>query len=536
MRRVLALVLFPLTSTAGMRQTSVICVPPLLQQYISFRSDTSLRSGFTSWADDKRFENLCRCKGTTKVAGYCGRTFGGGPRFRSDFLHQLEVYLVAVEVDAGDLDGDFVAEDKVLGVFDGDHGDESFAAGGLELDKEAEIGYAGDEAGEDLAHMVFHPHGLEHLDGVAFGPGSLLFARRAVLAFILQFFARQCFFFPGEDIFLHEAVDHEVGIATDGRGKMGVMTESKAIMADVVSRVNGLCLGTDSEHIDRPLDRFLRDLMMSHFGGHGTLAFELLHFLEFFGVRQVMNAIDEGSTGTDGFGYRTVGEEHELLDEVVRFVRLLKIDLRWEAVLIQTESHLVLLDGERSAGNPFGAEFLSHFVESCQGFRDLGITRCRGLDNSLRFVVIKTCIGADDGAADLIFEYPRVGVHREDDGHAEFVFAGSQRTFVVTQFFGQHGDHAVDEIDGCTALVGLVIDLRAGFDIERHICDVDADLVEGLCRDLVITWGRDQFKRQGIIEVFGIGGIDGESEDLAHVPAAYYFVGYIVLKKHILLI
>ena len=115
----------------------------------------------------------------------------------SDYLHQLEVNLVAVEVDAGDLDGDFVAEDEVLGVFDGDHGDESFAAGGLELDKEAEIGDAGDEAGEDLAHMVFYPHGLEHLDGVAFGLGSLLFARRAVLAFILEFFAGQCFFFPG---------------------------------------------------------------------------------------------------------------------------------------------------------------------------------------------------------------------------------------------------------------------------------------------------------------------------------------------------
>lgn len=279
------------------------------------------------------------------------------------FLHQLEVNLVAVEVDAGDLDGDFVAEDEVLGVFDGDHGDESFAAGGLELDKEAEIGDAGDEAGEDLAHMVFHPHSLEHLDGVSFGLGSLLFARRAVLAFILQFFARQCFFFPGEDIFLHEAVDHEVGIATDGRGKMGVMTESKAIMADVVSRVNGLCLGTDSEHIDRPLDRFLRDLMMSHFGGHSTLAFELLHFLEFFGVRQVMNAIDEGSTGTDGSSDGAIRKEHEFLDEMMGFVGGFEVYLDGIAVFVEAEAHLVLLDGKGTVGYSLGTEFGCQAVE-----------------------------------------------------------------------------------------------------------------------------------------------------------------------------
>ena len=85
-----------------------------------------------------------------------------------------------------------------------------------------------------------------------------------------------------------------------------------------------------------------------------------------------MYTIDEGSSGTDGFGYRTVGEEHELLDEMVRFVRLLKVDLRWEAVLIQSETHLVLLDGERSVGNPFCAEFLR---EGVKGSKNLLQTR-----------------------------------------------------------------------------------------------------------------------------------------------------------------
>ena len=396
------------------------------------------------------------------------------------FLYQLKVDLGAVEVDAGDLDGDFVTEDEVFGMLDGGHMDESFAAGVFQLDKEAEIGDAGDEAGEDLAEMVLHPHGLVHLDRVAFGLGSLLLTRRAVLAFLLEFLAGQCFFFPGEDILLHEAVDHEVGIAANGRGEMGVMAESQAVMADVISRVNGFGLGPDREHIYRALDGFLRDLMMSHFGGHGALAFELLDILEFFGIGEVMDAIDEGSSGTDGFGYGAVGKEHEFLDEMMGFVRGFEVDLDGMAMFIEAKAHLILLDRESAIGDALGTEFGGERIEDFEGFRNLGIPEYRYIDalkNGLGLVVIEAGIGADDGAADLIFEYVRIGVHGEDDGHAEFVFIGAEGTFVVAQFLGEHGEDAVDEIDGGAALVGLVVDLGAGADVERHVGDVNANLI-----------------------------------------------------------
>ena len=257
----------------------------------------------------------------------------------------------------------------------------------------------------------------------------------------------------------------------------------------------------------------------------------MLCVLEFLSVGQVVDAIDEGSSGAYSLGYRTVGEEHELLDKVVRLVRGLKIDLRREAVLIESEAHLVLLDCERSVGNPLGAEFLRKGVKGRYRVHyesPLGLTRFRVesvslpcflyisaisalLYDLLRFVVVEARVGANNGSTDLIFEYPRVGIHREDDGETEFVFAGAEGAFVVAQFLGEHGQYAVHKIDGGSALVRVFICFRTRAHVKTHIRDVDADSI-----------GRFAclFKRKGVIEVFGVRRIDGKSEHLAHISAA----------------
>ena len=257
----------------------------------------------------------------------------------------------------------------------------------------------------------------------------------------------------------------------------------------------------------------------------------MLCVLQFLSVGQVVYPIDEGSAGADGFGYRTIGEEHELLDKVVRLVGGLKIDLRREAVLIEPEAHLVLLDCERSVGNPLCAEFTGEGVKGRYRVHDespLRLTRFRVesvslpcflyisaisalLYNLLRFVVIEARVGANNGSADLIFEYPRVVVHREDDGHAEFVFAGSQRTLIVTQLLGEHRQDAIDEINGGPALVRVLIYLRTRAHVKGDVGDVDTNSI-----------GRFAylFKRKGVIEVLGVRRIDGKSEGLTHVSAA----------------
>ena len=100
------------------------------------------------------------------------------------------------------------------------------------------------------------------------------------------------------------------------------------------------------------------------------------------------------------------------------------------------------------------------------------------INDVLHFVVIESCVGADDGAAYFIFKNARVCVHKEDDGHTQFVFTGPQGAQVVAQFFGQHGDDAVHEIGGGAAFIGVVIGFRTGFDIMGDIGDVNAYLEE----------------------------------------------------------
>ena len=93
-------------------------------------------------------------------------------------------------------------------------------------------------------------------------------------------------------------------------------------------------------------------------------------------------------------------------------------------------------------------------------------------------VVVQTVIGANDCAADLIFEHMRVSIHGEDDRHTEFVFVGPERTFVVAEFFGQHRQYAVDEINGSAASISIIVHFGVRADVERDIGYVDSDAID----------------------------------------------------------
>ena len=110
----------------------------------------------------------------------------------------------------------------------------------------------------------------------------------------------------------------------------------------------------------------------------------------------------------------------------------------------------------------------------------------RMVDQRLRFFVVEAYIRPDDRTAYFIFKYARVRkpqfsrrvarhLEREDDRHAEFVFSGAERAEVVAEFLGQHGQNAVNEIDGRTAAVGIVVNFCPRADIMGHIRDMHPD-------------------------------------------------------------
>ena len=77
--------------------------------------------------------------------------------------------------------------------------------------------------------------------------------------------------------------------------------------------------------------------------------------------------------------------------------------------------------------------------------------------------------GAEFGSDDFA---GRVDLHL--DGKSPAVLARAQAADVVGQALGQHGQGQAGEIDAGGALVGLVVEGRAGPDIEGYVGDMDA--------------------------------------------------------------
>ena len=55
-----------------------------------------------------------------------------------------------------------------------------------------------------------------------------------MFAFIFEFFAGHGLFLSCQDVFLDEAVNHEVGVSANGGSEMGIVRESESVMTDVI--------------------------------------------------------------------------------------------------------------------------------------------------------------------------------------------------------------------------------------------------------------------------------------------------------------
>ena len=124
-------------------------------------------------------------------------------------------------------------------------------------------------------------------------------------------------------------------------------------MSDVIGRIDGFGLRSDCKEVN-----CLRRYPRAHFAG------ECFDGIQFLSIGEVMYAIDEGSTGSDGSCDGPVSEEHKFLNELMCFVMRFEIDFYGIAMFVKSEVHFVLFDSERSGGQAFRTEFLRKRVES----------------------------------------------------------------------------------------------------------------------------------------------------------------------------
>ena len=332
-------------------------------------------------------------------------------------------------------------------------------------------------------------------------------------------------FAPGE-VVRQQAVHHHVGIAADGRREVRVAGKRQSVVADVVGRVVGFGHGAHGHRrngvlLGRTLD--LREELV-HLPGDGA-AFrgfedvaeaedELPEPVELLLARGVVHAIDHRARhGTALFAaavaaelrHAAVGQQHELLDHLVRFLLLLEVDAQRPAVLVEPEFHLLAVERDRAVAEPLAAQSLGQTVER-QNL--LGVVAAARLDHLLRLGVGEAAVGVDHRAAEPFVENLEVLVEREDRRETETRLVGAQRAELVREPLGQHRHGAVHQIDRRAALYGLVVDRRVRADVVRDVGDVHADLPHAVAHPA---------HRQRVVEVLGVGRVHGEGHRVAEV-------------------
>ena len=131
-------------------------------------------------------------------------------------------------------------------------------------------------------------------------------------------------------------------------------------------------------------------------------------------------------------------------------------------------------------------------------------------DHGLHLFIGVSAARLDDGLANPLVVDLGIVVHLEDYAESQFLLVGTERADIVAELLGEHGDGAVDEVDACATVEGFFVDGGAFLHIVRHIGDVDTHLPVAVFHLL---------QADGIVEVLGVGRVDGDGEGLAEVTA-----------------
>ena len=219
-----------------------------------------------------------------------------------------------------------------------------------------------------------------------------------------------------------------------------------------------------------------------------------------------------------GLGYRAVGQQHEFFDEFVGFFRFFGVYTDGTAFFVDDEFHFLTVEVDGSVCETLLAQSHSQAIE-CEDF--VCTVSFPAFDYLLGFFISKTAVGAYDGAGDMRFQYFPVIIEFKNDRETELFFVRSQGTDLIAKSLGKHGNRPVDQIDRCTALVGFPVDRTSRLDIMCYVGYMHADFPFPVGQSA---------QGKGVVEVFGIGRVDGKCRYVAKIFTAGDFVsGYAVV-------
>ena len=392
-------------------------------------------------------------------------------------------------------------------------------------------------------YLVGHKLHHLHLDALALGiHGQLLHVAGVLAEFLIAVFVGTAatFLIAGE-----QTVHHGVGITPYGAGKVGVIVESQSVVAYVVHTVARLHHGPQGHGLYQVLllgagtllHERVEALGEGSFGARrlelvAELDHKLAQGLQFGGVGHVVHTVRQ-RLGLDALlhtshtlGHGAVGQEHELLDELVGVFRHLEVAACGLACLVHVEVEFLALKLHGAVLEALGTEQLGESVERDELAGQLALVAAlagRGCRLSgavhhpivfqylLHLLIGKAPTAPYHGMYQSPALHLRLIVHLKHRAEAQLVLVGPQRADVVAEALGQHGDGTVYEIDAGGPFLRLLVDDGALLHIVRHIGYVHAHLPEAVVE---LAYG------EGIVEVLGIVRVDGEGAHAAEVLAS----------------
>ncbi len=325
----------------------------------------------------------------------------------------------------------------------------------------------------------------------------------------------------------------EIGVAPDGRREVQVRFGRETEVADIGDVVGGLLHRPEEERVEHrsqgvvgegreQLAQLLRiarvfDVEFDAEGlAHRRKPIELLL------VRRQVHAVDARHVALLApAGDRLVGQEHELLDELVGALDagVLRapghVDGR-ARLLVQDDLRLRELEIQRSALHPARSEHsrqlvrdaqaLDHFVRRGLPLR-LARQAERARDAAVRELGARSHEAADQPALDRV----RRGVELHLGAETKAIYVGQQRAEVRRQRARQHGDGAIGQVHAAPALLRLVVEHAAGRHVRTHVGDRDPGAVAAAGRPL---------DPHGVVVVAGVLGVDRRQREVPQVLAS----------------
>ena len=453
----------------------------------------------------------------------------------------------AGDVDGGDADGDFLAYAVRAGV------DETLAACGgtatvrmlvegaadvigahealrkksLAANEDAEVGDRGDDGFGFFADAVGEQ--LQEFDTgqFTFGFGGVLLHEVAVLAQLgeLVEVGKVPSGFLGEsagEVGLEQAVDGEVGVAADGAGEVAVMFGSQGVVGHGSRAVLGTLHALEDGQVDDErfgfagdaVEQVLQAFAVDVFGdGVATDVEDAGAFTRGQSVRFGVDTPQEGDAEAveesgDGF----VGFEHEHFDHGVGKGAAFGVGVDDVALVVVDQFGIGQVEGEH-------AVVLAAFLEGAgEGFHfadelDEGLGEVRGfaLENEVDLVVGEAAGGADEAVGEAGFLDATGGVELDVGGFDEAVLAFLEGADTVAEDFGEHGYDVPGEVGAVGALPSFLVEVGVVFHKGSDVGDVDTEEP--------MAFGQ-LLQADGVVEVAGVGGIDGDNGVGADVLAA----------------